>query len=94
MANHANLDTNAPHLASRGAFWHRVGCKLPWGGVHFGVGGVHFQREGCILIIICNQTAFYTVLFIKSSQQFIIGETFLWYLSSNKVERLFVEENT
>lgn len=70
MANHANLDTNAPHLASRGAFDRevgcilaRVGCKLPWrgvhlaegrgafwhgGGVHFGVGGVHFQREGCI----------------------------------------------
>ena len=55
MANHANLDTIAPHLASRGAFWHRVGCKLPWrgvhlaeGGVHFDVGGVHFQREGCI----------------------------------------------
>ena len=34
MANHANLDTNAPHLASRGAFWHREGCKLLWGGVH------------------------------------------------------------
>ncbi len=45
MANHANLDTNAPHLASRGAFWHgrgafnyRVGCKLLWGGVHLATG--------------------------------------------------------
>ncbi len=26
VANHANLDTNAPHLASRGAFWHGAGC--------------------------------------------------------------------
>ena len=48
-----------------GAFNYRAGCKLLWGGVHFSVGGVHFQREGCILIIICNQTAFYTVLFIN-----------------------------
>ena len=26
MANHANLDTNAPHLASRGAFYCGEGC--------------------------------------------------------------------
>ena len=34
------------HFASQGAFWHRVGCKLLWGGVRFGVGGVHFQKAG------------------------------------------------
>ena len=26
IKNHANLDTNAPHLASWGAFWHGEGC--------------------------------------------------------------------
>ena len=47
MANHANLDTNAPHLASRGAYWHRVGCKLPWGGVHLAAGrGALWRRRG------------------------------------------------
>ena len=47
VANHANYDTNAPHLASRGAFWHRVGCKLPWRGVHLAEGrGALWRRWG------------------------------------------------
>ncbi len=33
LANHANLDTNAPHLASQGALWRRWGA-FPEGGVH------------------------------------------------------------
>jgi len=28
-----------------------------------------------------------------SSHQFDTGETFLWYLSSNKVEKIIVEED-
>ena len=47
MANHANLDTNAPHLASRGAFSVRVGCKLLRGGVHLATGrGALWRRWG------------------------------------------------
>lgn len=41
MANHANLDTNAPHLASRGAFDREVGCILAWVGCKLLQGGVH-----------------------------------------------------
>lgn len=28
LAKHANCNTTAPHLVSRGAFWYRVGCIL------------------------------------------------------------------
>ena len=28
MAKHANCNTTAPHLVSRGAFWYRVECIL------------------------------------------------------------------
>ena len=28
VAKHANCNTTAPHLVSRGAFWYRVGCIL------------------------------------------------------------------
>ena len=47
VANHANLDTNAPHLASQGAFSVRVGCKLLRGGVHLATGrGALWRRWG------------------------------------------------
>ena len=47
MANHANLDTNAPHLASRGAFWHEEGCTYAWGGVQLATGrGALWRRWG------------------------------------------------
>ena len=47
LANHANLDTNAPHLASQGAFSVRVGCKLLRGGVHLATGrGALWRRWG------------------------------------------------
>ena len=47
LANHANLDTNAPHLASRGAFWHRVGCTLTKAGC------IYRGRDASSHIVLC-----------------------------------------